>query len=101
MPEEQFYLFFLLLEKERKDKMDIPAYLDAVAKQQKTLVDEQIKLIQQQLEAEQKASSVSELALKREEYTKSILDFIIKNKVKIIIGGIAVLFLLFFIGRKS
>lgn len=81
--------------------MDITAYLDEVAKQQKTLVDEQLKLIQQQLEIEQKVASVSESALKREEQIKSIMDFITKNKIVIIIGGVAVLFLLFFMGRKS
>lgn len=73
--------------------MDITAYLEAVAKQQKTLVDEQIKLIQQQLETEQKAASVSELALKREKQIKSVLDFITKNKFKILIGGVAIVIL--------
>jgi len=81
--------------------MDIVAYLEAQAKQQKTLVDEQLKLIQQQIETEalvaereKQATLVSELALKREEYIKSILDFIVKNKFKILIGGVVVLFLL-------
>ena len=78
--------------------MDISAYLEEVARQQKTLVDEQIKLIQQQMEIEQKVAPVSGLTLKREEYIKSILDFITKNKIKIIIGGVAVLFL--FLGWK-
>jgi hypothetical protein len=80
--------------------MDITAYLEEVAKQQKTLADEQLKLIQQQLEIEQKTAAASELKLKREEYIKSILDFITKNKIKIIIGGVVVLFLLLFTGRK-
>ena len=87
--------------------MDIVAYLEAQAKQQKTLVDEQLKLIQQQIETEalvaereKQATLVSELALKREEYIKSILDFIVKNKIKILIGGGIVLFLLLLGGRR-
>lgn len=81
--------------------MDIAAYLDEMAKQQKTLVDEQIKLIQQQLETEQKATSVSEPTSKTEKYIKLISDFITKNKFKILIGGVAIVVLFLFLGRKK
>ena len=81
--------------------MDIAAYLEEMARQRKTLEEAELKLIEEQIktealvaEREKKATLVSELALKREEYIKSILDFITKNKFKILIGGVVVLFLL-------
>ena len=85
--------------------MDIAAYLEEMARQRKTLEEAELKLIEEQIktealvaEREKQATLVSELALKREEYIKSILDFITKNKFKILIGGIVVLFL--FLGGK-
>ena len=85
--------------------MDIAAYLEQMARQRKILEEAELKLIEEQIktealvaEREKTATLVSELALKREEYIKSILDFITKNKIKIIIGGVAVLFL--FLGWK-
>ena len=86
--------------------MDIAAYLEEMARQRKTLEEAELKLIEEQIktealvaEREKQATLVSELALKREEFIKSILDFITKNKFKILIGGVAVV-VLFVVSRR-
>ena len=83
--------------------MDIAAYLEEMARQRKTLEQAELRLIEEQIktealvaEREKQATLAIELTLKREEYIKSILDFITKNKIKILIGGVAVILFVVF-----
>ena len=87
--------------------MDIAAYLEEMARQRKTLEQAELKLIEEQIktealvaEREKTAALVSELTLKREEQIKAVLDFITKNKFKILIGGVIIVVLFLFPGRQ-